>query len=77
MNWFRIFPYLRRRCFICNEIESFGQENVLISSDEFEGFYCEECWQEFSVVFDEIRLKRYSASESGSSHESDDTDSTD
>lgn len=77
LNWLRILPCVRRKCFICNAIESFGLENVFLNSDEFAGFYCNECWQEFAVVFDEIRMRRYSGSESGTSHETGDTDSTD
>lgn len=74
LNWLRVFPCLRRKCFICTEIESFGNENILVSSDEFEGFYCEECWQEYTEVFHEIRLRRYSASESGSTNDTDSSD---
>lgn len=77
LNWLKILPCVRRKCSICNEIESYGHENVLLSTDEFQGFYCNECWQEFTEVFEVVRLKRYSASETGSSHDTDDTDSTD
>lgn len=77
LNWLRIFPCLRNKCFICNKTESFGPENILIGCDEIEGLYCNTCWEEYSDVFEEIRFKFDSASESGSSQETNDTDSSD
>lgn len=69
-DWLRVFPCLRSKCFICNKIESFG-------SDEIEGLYCNECLDEYSDVLDDIRLQSYSTSGSGSSQETNDTDSDD
>lgn len=77
LNWLRVFPCLRSKCFICKKVESFGRENLLINSDEIEGFYCNECWEEYADVFEEIRCQSYSASESGSSQDTNDSDSDD
>lgn len=77
LNWLRVFPCVRNRCFICNEIESFGPDVILIGSDEIEGFYCKECWDEYSDIFEEMRVQCYSVSESGSTQNTDDTDSSD
>lgn len=77
LDWLRLFPCVRSKCFICNKIESSDRKDILIGSEEIDGLYCRECWEEYSNIFEEIRFKFYSSSGSGSSQETNDTDSDD
>lgn len=50
-DWLRIFPWARRQCLICEEIEPRKKSDFVECPNEYCNFvYCEECWIDMGQV---------------------------